>query len=296
MISHALNHEDVLLARVFQNVERGFYVDVGAYHPTEESVTKHFYDLGWTGINIEPASSFYSFLGVRVRDINLNLAISDRDGEARFEESSERPCWSRIAVTGNPDIWEEGESSEKIVATRTLASVLEEYAPEKTIDFLKIDVEGHEPLVVQGNDWNRFRPRVLVIETLAPGYSGSTHEKWEPLLLSMRYHFAMFDGVNRYYVRDEDRDLLSHFDRPINTLDNYIPIRFVEVCKNLTDLQLRLSEVENANSCLQDEVERYCRLLSGTGKKSLHIGLGIARTLNHLERIMTINHAGENKF
>ena len=55
MVSYAQNHEDVLLRRVFPDEPNGFYIDVGANDPVRDSVTKHFYDRGWHGINIEPA-------------------------------------------------------------------------------------------------------------------------------------------------------------------------------------------------------------------------------------------------
>ncbi len=54
MISYAQNQEDVLLNRVFQGLSDGFYIDVGANDPVVDSVTKLFYDRGWTGINVEP--------------------------------------------------------------------------------------------------------------------------------------------------------------------------------------------------------------------------------------------------
>ena len=43
-----------MLARVFAGRRTGFYVDVGAADPVNLSVTKWFYDLGWSGLNIEP--------------------------------------------------------------------------------------------------------------------------------------------------------------------------------------------------------------------------------------------------
>src|SRR5688572_4513997 len=50
--SFAQNGEDVRLWRIFANQGPGFYVDVGAGDPTADSVTRLFYDSGWTGINI----------------------------------------------------------------------------------------------------------------------------------------------------------------------------------------------------------------------------------------------------
>lgn len=54
MIWYAQNAEDVVLARVFTGLRDGYYVDVGTGHPVVGSTTKHFYDLGWQGINVEP--------------------------------------------------------------------------------------------------------------------------------------------------------------------------------------------------------------------------------------------------
>ena len=59
MISYAQNFEDVVLDRVFHQVERGRYIDVGGYDPVIDSVTKHFYDKGWSGVNIEPVARFF---------------------------------------------------------------------------------------------------------------------------------------------------------------------------------------------------------------------------------------------
>lgn len=42
MISYAQNFEDVMIARLFDDTHRGFYVDVGAAHPDFLSVTRHF--------------------------------------------------------------------------------------------------------------------------------------------------------------------------------------------------------------------------------------------------------------
>ena len=89
MISYAQNCEDVLLNRLFPHND-GFYIDVGAHDPTDLSVTKHFYDKAWTGINIEPApTAFAKFPLERRRDINLNIGVSDRSGDLEFFDFSE---------------------------------------------------------------------------------------------------------------------------------------------------------------------------------------------------------------
>ena len=75
MVSHAQNFEDVMLARALKNTQQGFYVDVGAWDPNVETVTRYFYERGWRGINVEPALTYYEMLQTcRPRDINLRVA------------------------------------------------------------------------------------------------------------------------------------------------------------------------------------------------------------------------------
>ena len=87
MISYAQNFEDVMIARLFDAEYRGFYVDIGAAHPDFLSVTRHFYDQGWSGINVEPTFRFYPLLcEARHRDTNLQCAIGNSPGLATFYE------------------------------------------------------------------------------------------------------------------------------------------------------------------------------------------------------------------
>ena len=85
MITYAQNFEDVMLGRVFRDRIDGFYVDVGAGDPVDLSVTKWFYDLGWSGINIDPNATFYQRLvAERVRDVNLSCGVGAIEGEAQY--------------------------------------------------------------------------------------------------------------------------------------------------------------------------------------------------------------------
>jgi hypothetical protein len=53
-LNYAQNYEYVILWRAFRDLQRGFYVDVGAADPETLSVTQAFYERGWSGINMEP--------------------------------------------------------------------------------------------------------------------------------------------------------------------------------------------------------------------------------------------------
>lgn len=229
MISYAQNHEDVILARAFAGVEDGFYVDVGAGHPVYDSVTKHFSDLGWRGINVEPLAEEIKLLDEdRPLDVNLEVALADRPGTARIFAG---PPENRGSSTLDAELVESYRArgqdfEERTVVVTTLQSVLEEHA-DRPIDFLKIDVEGHEELVLGGVDLSAWRPRVVVVEATRPNSQAASHEAWEPRLLDAGYEFRLFDGLNRYYVREEDSaDLGPALSLPANVFDDYVPFRF----------------------------------------------------------------------
>src|SRR5207249_363695 len=99
--------------------------------------------------------------------------------------------------------------------------ILDHYLDGRTIDFLKIDVEGHERQVITGNDWRRFRPRIVVVEATHPMSRKPAWESWEKLLVDNDYKMGFFDGLNRYYVRSESTELLQSFDSPANVLDGF---------------------------------------------------------------------------
>jgi hypothetical protein len=82
-----------------------------------------------------------------------------------------------------------------------------------TIDFLKIDVEGAEEEVLAGLDLDRIRPRVLVIEAVNPQSPTGAPGPWEARLLAAGYVFALFDGLNRFYVAGDDQALLQRFPK-----------------------------------------------------------------------------------
>lgn len=223
MISYAVNREDVLLARAFAGQTKGFYIDVGAFHPIIHSLTRHFYQLGWRGINIEPGESFHQFSEDRPEDINLQVALSDRCGTRTlfaFPSDSE-PELSTLAEDHLEHLASLGlKPIQRTIRVETLAAVCERYAPP-TIDLLSIDVEGHEKQVIDGADFERFRPRVIVVEATRPLTPIPSHHEWEPLLLRAGYRLALFDGLNRYYTPPEESILAERLSVPVNVFDQY---------------------------------------------------------------------------
>lgn len=256
MISYAQNFEDVMLWRALKQVNNGFYIDVGAWSPNLDSVTRLFYENGWSGINIEPNPEYHKqYISDRDRDVNLNLAVSDIQGEAT------------IYFVDNPGLSSLdksiAESHESIgygvlptqVCVTTLTKVFEEYASGKDVHFLKIDVEGFEKKVLLGNDWKVFRPWILVIEATLPMSQEESYEDWESILLHSNYLFAYADGLNRFYVASERSNLMPAFQYPPNVFDDIKLARVVELemqVKELYQQVVSLSySVNEANNLLQ---------------------------------------------
>ena len=218
MISYAQNCEDVVLSRALGSGP-GFYVDVGAADPDVASVTRHFYELGWRGINIDPRADAISSLDEkRPRDVNLCLAAGAMDGEVEFSRNLSDPDLSTFA----PDTragWSDEDRADQIVEVRRLDSILDQYV-DGEIDFLKIDVEGAERDVLEGIDLGRWRPTVVVVEAVRPYSIERTDAEWRHLLELSGYEEGCFDGINLFFARSDRPDVLVKLF-PANALDRY---------------------------------------------------------------------------
>ena len=207
-----------MLARVFAGQASGFYIDVGAWDPDRDSVTRHFYGLGWSGINVEPTpEAFERLAAARPRDVNLRLALGEAPGEQTLFERPESGLSSLVPPRGG-----EPAARSRTVAVDTLAALCARHAADRSIDFLKIDVEGWEEAVIRGADWARFRPRVVLVEATEPNTPTPAWDGWEPLLLAADYRFVYFDGLNRFYVRGEEAGLGRFFATPPNVFDRFL--------------------------------------------------------------------------
>ena len=221
MTSFAQNAEDVRLWRVFASKATGFYVDVGAGHPVNHSVTKLFYDAGWSGLNVEPGPDYALLAAARPRDTTVDVAISSRTRHAQMWVVSPYSELSSLVEPTNalPD----GASARPVtVPAARLDDLVGEHARGRPIDFLKIDVEGAERDVLESFDPRVLRPNIVVVEAISSGDNCPTHDEWEFLLVRAGYVFAAFDGINRFYVAEDSADLISALAYPITVLDRYV--------------------------------------------------------------------------
>ena len=163
--------EDIILENIFARKKIGFYVDIGAHHPTRFSITQKLSLSGWRGINIDAnPDCFDAFQEMRKRDINLICGISDVESELTYYKFHE-PALNTFSKEKYESLIKETHYKLKEtlkISTQRLESVLSKYVPENTeIDLMSIDVEGFEMNVLKSNDWNRFSPNVILLEDVS---------------------------------------------------------------------------------------------------------------------------------
>lgn len=200
LITYAQNREDLYLWALLAHRTPGTYVDVGCYQERLHSVTRLFYERGWSGLNIDANTRFASQYRCRTRDRFVGAAIGATAGELVFRQYPNHDGLSTFDEVLKAEHLGAGYGYKDVtVPVRTLDDVLSAAGLDH-IDFLKIDVEGFEPDVLRGLDLTKTRPTVVVIEA-------SREEACQAILLPHRYHREFFDGLNTYYVDDDAHDV-----------------------------------------------------------------------------------------
>ena len=208
-LSYAQNMEDFHLSLALAGKERGTYIDIGGGHPIAGSVSFWFYERGWQGLVVEPQQSLAMLhRRLRPRDTLVRTIVANKAGEVDFHIVDRLHALS-TTVKRNALAAATPYHTVRMPSV-TLADLCQSHRLDN-VDFLKIDVEGAERDVIQGGDWRRCRPMIVVVEAVTPISGEPSWQEWEPLLLAQGYQFALFDTLNRFYVAEERSDLLARF-------------------------------------------------------------------------------------
>ena len=171
--SYSQNLEDLIIDNFLEKKKYGFYIDVGAHYNKRLNNTYFFHKYRkWKGINIEPNSQIFSKInGSRKKDIYLNIGISDQNSKINFYQFNP----DTVSTFSEKDANEykkkfELKSINKI-NVKKLKDLFLEYNINN-IDLLNIDTEGLEMQVIKGNDWKKFRPKIVCIEHNNPNQFG----------------------------------------------------------------------------------------------------------------------------
>lgn len=193
-LSHARNFEDALLWRALGHAEHGFYLDVGAFLPDVESVTRAFSERGWRGINIAAHPAAVAHLAAaRPRDVTLGDATA-------------------LAAIGSAQ--DQDASGTGMAAHGTLGGIWDAHVPPgQPVHFLHLDVEGREAAILGGLHWSRQRPWIVVV-AVRPESPAAARQDWQAVLEGAGYGLVRAETLSLFFVADEHAVLARHFDGP----------------------------------------------------------------------------------
>ena len=197
--SYAMDGEDIAIDLFNKKKNNGFYVDVGAHHPIQRNNTHLLFKKGWEGINIDVnqfSIDLFNFL--RPNDLNLQVAVSDKEGDILFFYQKK---FSQLNTTDKKIAEEnfQGKFEERKVKCQTIKNILDNSKyKNKKIDFLNIDVEGAEMKVLETLDFEIYDPSLICIEIL--GYRDLSKEEREIEIKNDKiYKFLVDRGYNKIW-------------------------------------------------------------------------------------------------
>lgn len=197
--------EDLEIDRLLNNKRKGFYIDIGAHSPDLFNNTKRFYERGWKGVNVEPNPVLLNvFNEKRKRDLNLNLGIKNGIGVAKFYEF-EADSLSTFSENEKNAKLKLGYKLKREHSIRviSLKSLIQKYCKNK-IDFISVDTEGLDLEVLQSNDWKKYRPKLVCVETgefknMLKGVDSSKRNKIHDFMEINDYEEVYTNGLNSIY-------------------------------------------------------------------------------------------------
>lgn len=163
--SYSMDGEDLFLKDYFKDKKKGFYVDVGCYHPIHRNNTFLLYKTGWSGINIDIHKfSIDLFNYLRPKDLNFNFAVSNKNEKIDMYFQKELSQLSTIETKQAKKVFQGNIKTSKIVSY-TLDEILKKTKIDNfKIDLLDIDVEGADLKVLEGFSIDKFKPELICIE------------------------------------------------------------------------------------------------------------------------------------
>lgn len=195
--------EDLILGRYFESRRTGFYVDVGAHHPFRFSNTYFFFLQGWRGLNIDASpGAMARFRRFRPGDINLEMGVGERSTNIPFYMFDEPALNTFDSDLAN----ERNRPPRQIVRTvnlpvEPLGTILDKnLPPQQRIDFLSIDVEGKDLEVLRSNNWQAFRPEIVVVETMSENIDALSHSPHHQFMLACGYAALAKSIHSSFYI------------------------------------------------------------------------------------------------
>lgn len=190
---HSQFAEDISIGRLFPKTFKGFFVDVGCFHPKKYNNTWSLYKRGWRGINIDiDAIKVEGFDIVRPEDTNINRAVSNTEDEVTYYTNG---FYSLTTTLDRDFVGESKGYIEKKTKAAKLTCLIDSTKYKDTIiDFLSIDAEAHDFEVLKSLDFERYAPRLIAIETHKYLFPEVEQEPMYKFLIDQGYCLAAWCG------------------------------------------------------------------------------------------------------
>lgn len=196
--TYSQDGEDLLIQTLFKTKRNGFYVDIGAHHPFRYSNTYLLYKSGWQGINIDANTQTKKlFDKLRPKDLNLETAVGKKS-KRKFYTFSD-PAFNTFSKSRMKEVLNSNQSVLKntlAVNLFPLSEILEKYIRNTKIDLFNIDTEGMELEILKTNNWNKYKPYVIVIEN-----DSSKSPELKRYLMNKGYNLFAHTGLNEIFKR-----------------------------------------------------------------------------------------------
>jgi FkbM family methyltransferase len=206
-MSYAQEGEDLVVHRLLGHIQRGFYIDIGSHHPFRFSNTYLLYRRHWHGLCVDPLPGSASlFNRWRPRDIAVEMGVSEIPSSLNYYLFNEPALntFDAALAEERSNIAGYRIIGKREIMTDTLASIILSFLPLPipAIDLLSVDVEGFDLQVLRSNDWDRFRPSVVIAECLDTSLETIRNNETANFLLELGYrayaktgHSVIFSGL-----------------------------------------------------------------------------------------------------
>lgn len=209
--SYAQCGEDLIIDFVFSlmRIEKPSYLDIGAHHPYYLSNTAYLYEKGCFGVSVEPDPELFKVIRKeRPQEVSLNVGVSDQgNGEADFYIMNVPTLNTFSKKEADRYSSYEGKSIKEVVKIplMNVNDIIAKNFKGDVPNFVSIDVEGMDMVIVRSFDFKIYRPEVLCIETLS--YTeNNTEEKLDEIIqyvLTQGYFLYADTYINSIFVDKE---------------------------------------------------------------------------------------------
>ena len=187
-----------LIALKYLNIDKGFFVDVGCFHPSRLNNTFLMYQKGWRGINIDMNEiSIKLFNLVRSEDININCAVSKKEEEISFYTKKELFMSASLKKSSDLKII-------KKIQSRQLNNIINSTKyKSRQIDFLSVDCEGFDLEVIKTLNFDIYSPKLICIEIPNKNIEDLKEKETYQYIISKNYKMIFSNEMNSMFLKND---------------------------------------------------------------------------------------------